>query len=707
MPIETPWTTNYPTTQDTGVDGATQQPTLVDDSIPGALDGDRFLVSQILTLRKKIHAACLKLGDDTRLPIGSVAAILDLNSGEAKQLRLFQRTTAPTNVATKGFLYVKDVGAGAVELFYVDAAGNEVQITDGGNVIGGPDANAVHINLPGEIAGIVSEKTAPIAGDLMIIEDSADINNKKKVQLSNVGKAIKLDDLAAPDDNTDRNATTGQHGLLPKLGGGTTNYLRADGTWAEPPGGGTDPDAIHTNVAGEIASIPAVTIVNGASLLVMEDLNDEPPTFAKKRISIATLRTNCDAIYLWGNMLGPAMETPTAGDVIQWDGDTWEPTAIGALLNKFDATAAPTANDDNTDGYAVGSRWINITTDKGYECVDASTGAAIWIETTWTSVLNKYDATVAPTVSNDNTQGYAVGSRWVDITADKGYECVDASTGAAVWLETTGGGSTGPLNKFDATVAPAATDDNTEGYAVGSRWIDVTADKTYECVDATTDAAIWLSAIHVNASDEIIGITETTDPSADAVLVLEDAGEGSVYEKYRATVETLRTNANAGRIQGGDISATPPADGDILVWHGSPTSQWQPEAPSGGGSLDRMLLFSDDTEFSEATGTFVTKKTFRVIQESVKRPTSYRLVLTLWCADGATQAEAQLVVGTATAVTVTSAETAETDVAIKTITVTAVAGDDDKRSTVAIKCRVSGGTGTAHLKYTDLYAIFA
>jgi hypothetical protein len=51
--------------------------------------------------------------------------------------------------------------------------------------------------------------------------------------------AIKLDDLASPDDNTDLNSTTSAHGLLPKLGGGTTNFLRADGSWAEPSGGGS------------------------------------------------------------------------------------------------------------------------------------------------------------------------------------------------------------------------------------------------------------------------------------------------------------------------------------------------------------------------------------------------------------------------------------------------------------------------------------
>lgn len=44
--------------------------------------------------------------------------------------------------------------------------------------------------------------------------------------------AIKLDDLAAPDDNTDLNASTTKHGLLPKLSGNAAHTLKGDGTWS-------------------------------------------------------------------------------------------------------------------------------------------------------------------------------------------------------------------------------------------------------------------------------------------------------------------------------------------------------------------------------------------------------------------------------------------------------------------------------------------
>lgn len=54
------------------------------------------------------------------------------NQGEHIQLTL-REGSAPTNAASKGFIYSKDM-SGVSELFYIDSEGNEVQITNGGIV---------------------------------------------------------------------------------------------------------------------------------------------------------------------------------------------------------------------------------------------------------------------------------------------------------------------------------------------------------------------------------------------------------------------------------------------------------------------------------------------------------------------------------------------------------------------------------------------
>jgi hypothetical protein len=54
-----------------------------------------------------------------------------------------------------------------------------------------------------------------------------------------------------------------------------------------------------------------------------------------------------------------------------------------------------------------------------------------------------------------------------------------------------------------ATTAPTSTDDSGEGYAVGSVWVDVTANKSYICVDAT-------AAIQVLAATLALQVTPVT-----------------------------------------------------------------------------------------------------------------------------------------------------------------------------------------------------
>lgn len=47
-------------------------------------------------------------------------------------------------------------------------------------------------------------------------------------------------------------------------------------------------------------------------------------------------------------------------------------------FSTYNNTSDPTVNDDNLDGYQVGSFWVNVTDDIIWQAVDVTTGAAIW-----------------------------------------------------------------------------------------------------------------------------------------------------------------------------------------------------------------------------------------------------------------------------------------------------------------------------------------
>lgn len=73
----------------------------------------------------------------------------------------------------------------------------------------------------------------------------------------------------------------------------------------------------------------------------------------------------------------------------------------GSIRYNFDASD-PDANDDTLDGYVVGSRWINTSTGQEYVCVDNSSAAAIWIETTGGQSITVEEADAVPSVVNVN-----------------------------------------------------------------------------------------------------------------------------------------------------------------------------------------------------------------------------------------------------------------------------------------------------------------
>jgi hypothetical protein len=103
---------------------------------------------------------------------------------------------------------------------------------------------------------------------------------------------IKLDDLGTPDDNTDLDATTGHHGLLPKLSNVATQVLSGVGTWI-------------------------------SKFFAFKDLTDVPSSYTGLGGKFLRVKSTEDGIETasiagGGDVLGPALSTD--GHMAVWEG---------------------------------------------------------------------------------------------------------------------------------------------------------------------------------------------------------------------------------------------------------------------------------------------------------------------------------------------------------------------------------------------------
>lgn len=97
----------------------------------------------------------------------------------------------------------------------------------------------------------------PNIHDAVTVTDSATVDftlSNQNITASVIPAGIKLDDLGTPDDNTDLDASSARHGLLPKLPGDSAKYLDGTGSWATPSGGGGGGGDLTFNVQGALSS---------------------------------------------------------------------------------------------------------------------------------------------------------------------------------------------------------------------------------------------------------------------------------------------------------------------------------------------------------------------------------------------------------------------------------------------------------------------
>ena len=77
--------------------------------------------------------------------------------------------------------------------------------------------------------------------------------------------------------------------------------------------------------------------------------------------------------------------------------------STAGIKNNYAGLAAPTSTDDSSDGYGIGSSWVDMSTDEAYRCLDATVNLAVWVKTT---LSTDELATVALTGNSDDlTEG--------------------------------------------------------------------------------------------------------------------------------------------------------------------------------------------------------------------------------------------------------------------------------------------------------------
>jgi hypothetical protein len=127
--------------------------------------------------------------------------------------------------------------------------------------------------------------------------------------------------------------------------------------------------------------------------------------------------------------------------------------------------------------------------------------------------------------------------------------------------------------KLDATVDPTATDDNTQGYAIGSRWVNVTDDKEFVCLDATTNTAVWTETTGGGTPGGSPLTVEETDGVPSVANVVKIKVSGGTLTDNGSGVVTIQTGGGTGGGSLGDLSdvslLTTPVEGEVLTYDGA------------------------------------------------------------------------------------------------------------------------------------------
>lgn len=373
--------------------------------------------------------------------------------------------------------------------------------------------------------------------------------------------------------HTHSNATTAAAGFLPKLGGGTTNYLRADGTWAKPPDTNTTYSTMTgatSSTAGKTGLVPAPAAGAATRYLRSDGTWQIPPdtntTYSTATTSSAGLMSAADKTKLDGIASGankytlPVATTSALGGVrigfpesgknypvelnssnqmfvnVPWtDTNTtytlssFGITATAAELNKLDGVTATVTELNYVDGVTS-----NIQTQLNGKAATNHTHSYLPLSGgTLTGTLNS--RAIAPTATNTYSLGTS-SLKYKAVYATTFYGSLSGNASSATKLgSSTVGSSVKPIYLNNGTATASSS-------TVGSATRPV-----YLNNGTITQGTYTLGAACAKGVDTSIstGSTSTNLPTSKAVAALV---------------------ASSGGGQEIAIQSTEPTDSNIKLW---------------------------------------------------------------------------------------------------------------------------------------------
>ncbi|MCC6953638.1 MAG: hypothetical protein IT290_05935, partial [Deltaproteobacteria bacterium] len=120
------------------------------------------------------------------------------------------------------------------------------------------------------------------------------------------------------------------------------------------------------------------------------------------------------------------------------------------------------------------------------------------------------------------------------------------------------------LNNFAATTDPGATNDSSQGYSVGSRWLNTSSNEEFICVVSSAAAAVWRSTTNTDASSIEDGSIATVD-LADGAVTSAKILDGSIGAIDIAPNTISAANLAPNSVTGSELSPSGVAPGTYTV----------------------------------------------------------------------------------------------------------------------------------------------